>query len=154
MIKRLLILVLLLLSASTVRANTVFITQSGGGAGTSCASPQSFAYFNNAANWTAGTPTGIQIGPGTVVHICPGTFTFSTGTNNVLVFQGDGGAGNPVSLVAADGAVVITAPAWGTGSAGQAVVTTNGHSNVCIDGMSNLTIQTTANGTNFANHIN
>src|SRR6266704_4264896 len=152
MIKRLLILVLLLLSASTVRANTVFITQSGGGAGTSCASPQSFAYFNNAANWSA-TPSGVQIGPDTTVHLCPATYTFAAGTVTGLAFQGSGTSGHPI-IVTTDGAVVITAPYWGPGSGNNAAIDVNGKSFITIDGQNRLTIQATANGTLLANQKN
>ena len=80
------VLALLLCShAPSLAANSVYISQSGGGTGASCASPLAASYFNTSGNWSA-TPTGTQIGPGTTVFLC-GVIT----TN--LTFQGNGSVG-------------------------------------------------------------
>jgi hypothetical protein len=162
--RRLLILLVLTVVAasSASAANIVFISQAGGGAGTSCASPQSAAYFNNATNWSA-TPTGVQIGPDTVVHLC-GTFT-GAGGGSMLIFQASGTSGHPITLLAESG-VNMTATFWGALSG---AINTNGKSWIVLDGGATGaaansvistamgvftpkgTIQNTANGEGLAN---
>lgn len=115
-------------------ANDVYISQSGSGSGTSCGSSQSAAYFNNGANWNF-APTGVQIGPGTTVHVC-GTVT------TTLFFQGSGAPGNTITLLAESGAR-LSQPA------GQ-LLNLNGNSNVTLDGGTNGVIENTANGTGLA----
>lgn len=133
-----LIVGLLLAFSSTAKANAVYISQAGGGAGTSCGSAQSAAYFNNGSNWS-GSPTGIQIGPGTTVHIC-GTITTQ------LTFKGSGTSGNVINLLAESGAR-LSQPAGDLLSDG-------GQSNLLIDGNSVGVIENTANGVNLANQEN
>ena len=135
--------------ASQAAASNIFISQNGGGSGTSCSDTLAVSWFNNSGNWGGGTA---QIGPGTTVHLCAGTYSFPAGTTNALGFQGSGSSGNVITLKA-DGAVVITAPYWGTGNDGSPAVNVNGKSFITIDGQNQLTIQATANGTPFANRI-
>lgn len=120
-------------------ANTVYLSQSGGTysgtSGTYCTSgstsTQVYTYFNSSSNWTSGTPTGNQIGPGTTVIVC-GPLTGSAGSN-VLAFQGSGASGNPITLLmdAASGAL-IQDPYCGTG--GGACIYVSGKSYIVING--------------------
>jgi hypothetical protein len=116
--------------------NAVYISQSGGGAGTSCGSAQAASYFNNSGNWSA-SPTGIQIGPGTTVHIC-GTIT------TTLTFQGSGVSGNVITLLAESGAA-LSQPAGN-------LVNLNGQGYLLLDGGTNGVMQNTANGENLSYH--
>jgi hypothetical protein len=140
---------------STLAANSVYLSQAGGGTGTSCASTLAVSYFNTSGNWSA-TPTGTQIGPGTTVFLCGASIT----TN--LTFQGSGSAGGsgvcgfaatactPVTL---DGSnltamsafidpntsyLVIQNITWGTSyatnSSTQAVIQSNAGSFITIQG--------------------
>lgn len=141
-------------------ANTVYITQSGAGTGLTCGSPKSAAYFNTAGNWSA-TPTGVQIGPDTTVHVT-GTFTGTSGTT-MLTFQGSGSSGHPIILLAdsCGGTPDFTNPVWGISGA----INTNGKNFLTIDGggtgdagaipstfVANGVIENTANGSALANH--
>ena len=121
-------------------ATDVYITPNGSPiSGTPCTSnTQPPSWFNNSANWGAGTS---KIGPGTTVHLC-GTFTASAGASGYLTFQGGGSSGSPVSLRFESGAV-LTAPYWGSKGAISAV---GGLSYVVVDGGKNGTIQATLNG--------
>src|ERR1700730_3313553 len=80
---------------TSARANDIYIAQSATGAanGVDCADALPYMYFNTAANWTAGAPTGTKIGPGTTVHLC-GMFT-GTGGQTLLTSQGSGTSGSP-----------------------------------------------------------
>src|SRR5258708_39397165 len=95
--RRLIFVLGFLLIAISAKANTVYIASGGTGAGTSCTSAKDPTYFHTSANWTTGTPTGIQIGPGTTVHLC-GTFTGTAGTP-LLRFQGSGTTAHPIPLL-------------------------------------------------------
>ena len=83
--------------ASFCFANDVYLANSSAGAndGSSCANAKAYTYFNSSGNWSA-TPTGIQIGPGTTVHLC-GTITDSL-SGNMFTAQGSGSAGNVVTI--------------------------------------------------------
>lgn len=164
MLKRLLtILVCLSALAIPARANNVFISLSGIGdqSGlTDCTHAKPVSYFNTAANWTTGTPSGTQIGPDTVAHMCG---TFSGAFNSTMLTTGGAGtAGHPVIIYFEPGAV-FTAPAW-SGSGGGAIRCA-GDSNIFIDGGGTPTllpgapsnsgvIKNTDNGTNFGHQIN
>lgn len=139
--------------------NTVYVTAAGTGtaSGVDCSNTKPVSYFNTSGNWSA-TPTGVQIGPGTTVHIT-GTFTGSlNGTE--FTFQGSGASGNPVTVLAdsCGSAVDLTSTVWGS------TFNTNGFSHIVIDGAgtgdagaipSTFTpsgvIENTANGTSLAN---
>jgi hypothetical protein len=94
------------------QANNVYIAQIAAGSanGSSCSSAYAVNYFNSPANWTSGTPTGEQIGPGTTVHLC-GVFSVPAGASNFLEFQGNGAKGKPVTLLFGPGAV-LSSPYW------------------------------------------
>lgn len=146
----------------SARANTVYITPTGGtgSAGTICSgqTTQALSYFNNASNWTSGTPTGNQIGPGTVVKAC-GTFSVSV-SGIGFQFQGSGTPGNVIELLF-DPAAVITSGAMGAG------IDLNSNSYILLDGgvacgkgtscsslqSGTATIENTANGTGLANQV-
>ncbi len=88
----------LLLSAGICLAsNNVYVASASAGAndGTSCANAKAYTYFNSSGNWSA-TPSGIQIGPNTTVHLC-GTITVSLNAT-ALTAQGDGSLGSPVTV--------------------------------------------------------
>jgi hypothetical protein len=132
-------------SCSVALANDVYIAQAAAGSaiGSSCANALVYTYFNNGGNWTSGTPSGTQIGPGTTVHLC-GTFTASAGASNYLQFQGSGTSGNPITLIFASGAI-IQAPYW----SGAAIEMSGSY--LIVNGNNTGTIQATANGTGLAN---
>jgi hypothetical protein len=71
-------------------AANFFLSQSGGGAGTSCASPSAISFFNTAGNWANPKQVG-KIGPGDTVFLC-GTITSS------LTLQNSGSSGSPVTV--------------------------------------------------------
>jgi hypothetical protein len=135
---------LVFLFAIPARAtNAVFIaaTSSGANDGSSCANAKALSYFNTSGNWS-GSPTGIQIGPDTTVHLC-GTFTASAGANSYLQFQGSGTSGHPIILKWETGAIV-QAPYFAFTNGGLDL---NGKSFITIDGGTNGILQNTANGT-------
>ena len=72
------VLIAFLLSAPSASASAgdIYISNSGGGDGSSCGSPQGVSFFNNSASWGGGSN---QIGPGTTVHLCG---TFNGGANS------------------------------------------------------------------------
>jgi hypothetical protein len=125
--------------------NAVYLapTSAGGNTGADCADALVYTYFNTSGNWSA-TPTGVQIGPGTTVHFCGGTYTGSAGGSEFLVFKGSGSSGNPITTVC-DAAATFTATYWSGNVfdlAGQTYLTLNG---------TNCTVQASANGTSLAN---
>jgi hypothetical protein len=135
----------------------VYIAQNSTGAndGSSCVNAKAVSYFNTAGNWSL-TPTGIQIGPDTVVHLC-GTFTGAAGAN-MLTAQGSGTSGHPITIVFEPGAN-LTSPAWAGNQTGA--ITLTGSSYIIVDGGTtcgwvnnalvpcNGTIQNTSAGTAF-----
>jgi hypothetical protein len=143
--RRLIFVLGLFFIAISAKANTVYIASGGTGAGTSCSSPKDPTYFNTSGNWTTGTPTGIQIGPGTTVHLC-GTFTGAAGST-LLTAKGSGASGNPITILFEPGAI-LTAPYWYWGGAivlsGQSWIVVNGDINNGRQGI----IQNTDNGSN------
>jgi len=146
-------LIALAIGCGIAQGNDVYIAPSATGAtnGISCSSALPVSFFNAKANWTSGTPSGAMIGPGTTVHLCGGTYTFSGGTSCGLSFQGGGASGAVVTLIADQGAVAITAPYW-AGSANGGPICSIGYSYVTINGDNNLILQATANGSAFPNH--
>ena len=123
----------------------IYLTQSGGGNGTSCSNAQSVTWFNTTSNWGSGTN---QIGPGDTVHLC-GTFTAPAGSSGYLSLHGSGTSGNPITIFFEPN-TVITAPYWGTDGA----IYANGFNFLVIDGGTNGAIQATANGGELANQQN
>jgi hypothetical protein len=121
-------------------ANGLYVSQNGGGNGSSCASAFNPAWFNNSANWGSGQN---QIGPGTTVHLC-GTFTGAPG-QQLLAVQGSGTQGNPITIKFEAGAV-LTAPYWSA----QGAIYAGRVAYITIDGWGHGVIQNTANGTNLS----
>ena len=114
----------LLLMAYPAFANDIYIAQAatGAGNGSSCANALAYTYFNVGGNWTSGTPSGAQIGPGSTVHVC-GTITVSANTN-ALTFQGSGTSTSPVTLYFESGAV-LASPEWPPQSTNGAINASN-----------------------------
>jgi hypothetical protein len=140
------IAIVLLIVGSASGKNAVYLTNAATGAndGTSCANAKAVSYFNKAGNWSA-TPTGIQIGPGTTVHLC-GTLNGSAGTT-MLTFHGSGASGSPITLLFEPNAV-MTAPYWAGNPNGAISVGAN--SWIVIDGGTNGELNATANGTHLS----
>jgi hypothetical protein len=113
-------------------ANSVYVAQKaiGAGDGTSAANAYGVSYFNDGSNWNA-SPTGTQIGPGTVVHLC-GSFS------SPLTVQGSGAAGNSIKILFERNASMI-ASSW---VASGAAITCN-HNYIVIDGGTNGLIAAT-----------
>ena len=141
LVKRIaLISALLVVLNLAAKANDVYIAQAASGSanGSSCASPYTYTYFNSSGNWTSGTPSGTQIGPGTTVHIC-GTITSPQSTSTpIFQFQGPGTSGNVITLKWETGAIVQS-PAFY-----EAVEDYQNYT--VVDGGSNGIIQNTDNG--------
>lgn len=141
-----LILFVLLVFPFASATNAVYIGQSSAGAndGTSCANQKAASYFNSAGNWSA-TPSGIQIGLDTTVHLC-GTFTGTAG-QAMLTTQGPGTSGHQVVITLETGAV-FTAPYWGTNDGtnpnGGAITLNNDY--ITLDGGTNGLITNTQSG--------
>jgi len=143
--------------SGVAKGNNVYISQNGGTftGGSACngQTTETPAYFNTAGNWTSGTPTGTQIGPGTTVHLC-GIFTGTAGST-ILTFQGSGAAGSPITLRFESGAQ-LTAPYWNNINNYSGAVVVHNVNYVVIDGGTNQVggtplITATANGTGLAN---
>lgn len=157
--RKYLILLCLLWGVQARAANAVYTAQTSAGAndGSSCANAKAVAYFNTAGSWSA-TPTGIQIGPGTTVHLC-GTIT------STLTFQGNGTAGNSITLFFETGAKLSQAFCGAGG--GSSCLDASGKSWFVLDGgvpcgvnssgiaiseaTCNGIIEANANGTSLAN---
>lgn len=116
--------------------SNIYISQNGGGGGTSCSDTLAASWFNNSANWGNGSN---QIGPGGTVHLC-GIISSS------LTIQGSGSTVSPVTILFESGAM-MSAPNWGSGAA---AITGSGLNYVIIDGGANGVIQATSNGTGLA----
>lgn len=137
------LLCLMLLAAPAWPANTVWIAQTALGAGTGVDAADAVAatYFNTAGNWSA-SPTGIQIGPATIVHLV-GTIT------TTLVAQGNGSSGNPVTIFFEAGSS-IQEPACPSNGCLRA----DSKSWITVEGNNVGIIESTANGSGLANHVN
>ena len=145
----LLALMFLIFAAGFSAAADIYIAPSATGSnnGTSCSNAYSYTFFNTASNWGSGSG---KIGAGTTVHMCAGTYSFASGTSCGLSFHGSGSTGNPITLIADQGAVTVTAPYW-DGSANGGAICSSGFNGVTINGNNDLTLQASANGTNLAN---
>jgi len=148
--KRLFLLLGFLFFASPAHAtNAVYVSQSGAGvqSGVSCLTAVPASYFNSSANWN-GSPTGIQIGPNTTVHLC-GTIS------STLIAQGSGAAGNPIIILFEPGAKISQPICPATGCLnldGKTDITVDG--NGVLDSFGHLQtvngiIESTANGSAF-----
>jgi len=132
-------------------ANSVYIANASAGAndGSSCANAKAASYFNTVGNWSA-TPSGIQIGPDTTVHLCG---TIST----TLTAQGSGSSGHPIIILFESGAKISQALCPSTGC-----LVLDNKTDITIDGggtgsvalgtfVSNGLIENTASGSSLAN---
>jgi len=161
MLKRLFILgaFVCLFAIQAKASNDVYIAEASAGAntGADCANPKAAgSYFNNNTNWTSGTPTGIQIGKNTNVHLCGVIAT-------TLIFQGSGTSGNTINFIWETGAKISQTfcGAGGDGTCldlnGQSWIVFNGGT-ACGSSVSESTcngiIEATANGTVLANQSN
>lgn len=142
-----------LLVALPVKANNIYISQNGAGTkdGSSCTNAALYTFFNTSGNWG----TGKSIAPGTTVHLC-GTISGTnplTGTGGggkgVLIFQGSGSSGAPITLLFESGASI---QANYLGADSSAAILTRTNSWITIDGGTNGFIQDNANGSDLANH--
>ncbi len=122
---------LLLASSAFGSATSLYLSQAGGGSGSSCASAEPVSFFNASSNWGTGAS---QIGPGTTAYLC-GTIT------TTLTFQGNGTSGSPVTLSFITGAS-ITVPSCGS----SGCINVAGRSYVIVDGAVNGVIQATNSG--------
>ena len=152
MLRRLIWLLLVVASASVCHAtNAVYVAQTlaGGNTGADCADAKAVTYFNTSGNWSA-TPSGIQIGPDTTVHLC-GTFT-GTSNTTMLTFQGSGTSGHPVILIF-ETAATLTAPYWASsvGGTSAGAITCGTKNYIVINGNNTGIIENTANGSGLAN---
>lgn len=142
----------LLLDATAANASTtnnVNVTPTGNGVniyfaptsagkkdGTSCAN--AYAYNDPIHGWSQSA----QQVAGNVLHVCPGTYSGSAGSNAFSTVN-SGASGTPISLVCDQGTATFSAPYW-SGSSGAWGVTKNYWSLV---GNGNCTIANTQNGT-------
>lgn len=109
-----------------------YISQSGGGNGTSCNSPYAISW-----SWSG-------VNAGDTVHLC-GTFT------STLTIPKGGGLNNPITIKFESGAM-FSAAYWGP-SYSNAAIYNYGNSNITIDGGTNGTIEATDNGDSKTNHV-
>jgi hypothetical protein len=148
LLRPLLLLVIILGTSVGVRAQAtnvyIAMTAAGSANGSSCANAYGYTFFNTSANW--GTGSG-QIGPGTTVNLC-GTFT-GAANGTLLVFQGSGASGNPITLLFGTGAT-LTSPVWlNNNDATSGAINTNNQSYLVINGgptcgWNQVTLTTTA----------
>jgi hypothetical protein len=128
-----------LVFCGAVRANDVYVAQSATGSanGSSCANGYAISFFNSSGNWTSGSPSGTQIGPGTTVHLC-GTIT------GALTAQGSGSSGSPITILFdSASAGQISMPAL----PGSGALVLNNQSYITVDGNNGVgVIQSTSNG--------
>lgn len=126
------IILVFFLMAATAGAENIYISQSGGGAGTSCVDSQSIAWLNTSGSWGSGDG---KVSAGDTVYFC-GTI------ETALTIQGSGGEGNPITFYFQPDAEFSTG-CWPTSGA------INGGTNsyIIIDGGTNGVIKNTGNGT-------
>lgn len=142
-----------LLAALPLKANNIYISQNGAGTkdGSSCTNAAVYTFFNTSSNWG----TGKSIAPGTTVHLC-GTISGTNpltgaggGGKGVLVFQGSGASGSPITLLFESGASI---QANYLGADSSAAILTRTNSWITIDGGTNGFIQDNDNGSDLNNH--
>lgn len=127
-------LVVFLVTQPASRAADFYVSQNGGGAGSSCTDTLSAAWFNTAANWVT------QIVPGSTVHLC-NTFTGAANAR-LLTAMGSGTSTAPITIKFEAGAV-LTAPYWNQYGA----LNLAGRAYLVVDGGNVGVIVNTDNGT-------
>ncbi len=130
--RKILLLCLLLLSASELRAANVYYSQAGAGGntGVDCANARTLTNLNAGTGYSAGD----------TLHLCGNWVGAANGT--LITVNKSGTAGNVITYLAESGAN-FTAPYW---SLFGGVFDQNGKSYVTFDGGSNGIIQNTQNG--------
>lgn len=123
-------------AVSVTNNSHIYISQTGGGNGSSCQSPLTVSWFNTASNWGIGAG---QIGQGDTVHLCG---TISTGIN----VQGSGVAGSPITIYFEPNAK-LSAPYWEKISWDRSAVLIMNKNYVVLDGGTNGIVESTDNGT-------
>lgn len=126
----------IVLGSVGVEAEDLYVSQSGGGNGSSCASPQSAAWFNSSSNW--GTGTG-KISSGDLVHFC-GTITSN------MAAQASGTSGSVITIVFDNGAR-LSQPYFNPSGFGNGILSLNNRSYITVDGGGSGIIELTDNGT-------
>lgn len=134
------------------QATNVYVTPSGTvtgncPSGTASAPNLTAAQFSTSGNW--GTGTG-KIGAGTTVLIC-GAFTSSTANATLLLIQGSGSSGSPITLLFDTNASLTNSSYWGFVNNGGGAISGGSQSYITINGGTNGLIQNTGNGTGLAN---
>jgi len=131
-------------AAAPPSGSNLYVAQSSAGAanGSSCANAESAAWFNTASDWGSGAG---QIGPGVTVDLC-GTIT------TPLVAHGSGTAADPITIYWQPGASLSEPVCPGSGDGAPGCFDTNGNTYLTLNGGTNGSVLSTANGTNLANH--
>ena len=126
------VLLNVVLAHAAQAAVDIYISQTGGGSGASCASSKDVTFFNTLSSWQGTGP----IVPGTTVHLC-GTIS------SPLMAQASGTASSPITIAfdcPSNGRISMPAiPATGA-------LTVSGLSNMTIDGQGCGIIESTDNG--------
>lgn len=141
-----LVLAILLFSfCLPARANDVYVASSASGAGngSSCSNAHPYTWINSGGNWGA---AATQIGPGTTVHICGGTYNLPAGGVFVNAY-GSGTSSAPITFHFEPNAKVQAPYFSGTGAFYLA-----GRSWIVIDGnmQKGGVVQGTQNGNGLA----
>ncbi len=125
-------------------ANNIYVGQSETGLanGQDCSNTKSVAYFNNKAYWVNSNPVGLQIGPGTTVHLCQ---TIST----EMTVQGSGANGSPITILFEAGAKLSLPYCSNRDVNGCINLSNAGY--IILDGGTNGVIENTANGSALGN---
>ena len=116
--------ILYLFFASSLAAETIYVSQSGSGdgSGSGTGNRMSVANFNTAGNWDTDVANDGLIGPGDTVSLS-GTLTTQ------MVIQGSGTAGNQITILFESGAK-LSAAFWTSDGALKAA----GKSYITVDG--------------------
>jgi hypothetical protein len=122
--------------ALMAHAEDLYVSQSGFGDGSSCVNSLSVSWFNSSGNWGSGAG---KISQGDSVHLC-GVITTK------MTIQADGGAGAPIIILFESGAK-LSKSTW---DGSYAIGSSSSREYIIIDGGSNGTIESTANGTGLA----
>jgi hypothetical protein len=146
----------ILLFASSLAAETIYVSQSGSGTGSGAdtSNRMSVSGFNTSGNWDTDVANDGKIGPGDTVSLS-GTMT------TALVVQGSGTAGNFITILFESGAK-LSAPYWTVDGAIQGVnkdyiIIDGGNTGrvgtrATVDPLSfQINIECTANGEGLAN---
>jgi hypothetical protein len=141
--KTLLFLTFVLVLAATAGASDVYFAPNAQGSnnGSNCAN--AYAYNDGTHGWNASSS---QVA-GNNLHACPGTYNASAG-GTMLTTVNSGSSGQPITLIADQGAATFQSPYF---SAGGGIAVNNTY--WVINGDNNLTIQNTLNGSPGASCI-